>query len=107
MQDIARRFPNRATLVTAGQSFQGRPIYYLRISNSNFSNRTKPIIIIDGAMHAREWIAPPTITWAIKKLTEEVTEPDLLDRFDWILLPVANPDGYEFSHTNVSIAITC
>jgi murein tripeptide amidase MpaA len=56
-------------------------------------------------MHAREWISPPTVTWSIKKLLEDVTEPDLLDKFDWILMPVANPDGYEFSHTNVSMRI--
>ena len=26
----------------------------------------------------------------------------LLDEFDWYILPVANPDGYEYSHTTVS-----
>jgi murein tripeptide amidase MpaA len=67
----------------------------------------KPILFIEGGMHAREWITIPTITWAIKKLLEDVTEPDLLDKFDWIFLPIANPDGYEFSHTHVSMRINC
>jgi len=30
----------------------------------------------------------------------EVTE--LMDDFDWYFLPIANPDGYEYTHTNVS-----
>jgi len=30
---------------------------------------------------------------------------ELMDRFDWYFLPIANPDGYEYTHTNVSIAV--
>ncbi|XP_059061058.1 carboxypeptidase B-like [Achroia grisella] len=97
--DVASRYPDRATLVLGGNSFEGRPIYYLKISTTNFENNSKPVIFIDGGIHAREWISPPTVTWAIHKLLENVTEPDLLDRFDWILLPVVNPDGYKFSFT--------
>nr|ABU98625.1 carboxypeptidase [Helicoverpa armigera] len=100
MQDIANRFPNTVRLVTAANSFQGRPIRYLRISTTNFEDHSKPVIFIDGGIHSREWISPPTVTWAIRKLTEDVTEPDLLNNYDWILLPVVNPDGYEFTFTN-------
>uniref|UniRef100_A0A2A4J4T7 Peptidase M14 domain-containing protein n=1 Tax=Heliothis virescens TaxID=7102 RepID=A0A2A4J4T7_HELVI len=100
MQDIANRFPNTAKLVTAENSFDGRPIKYLKISTTNFEDHSKPVIFIDGGIHSREWISPPTVTWAIRKLTEDVTEPDLLNNYDWILLPVVNPDGYEFTFTN-------
>ncbi|KAL0830105.1 hypothetical protein ABMA28_003562 [Loxostege sticticalis] len=98
LDDIARRYPNVAKLVSPANSFEGRPIKYLKISTTNFEDTSKPIIFIEGGIHAREWIAPPTVTWAIKKLVEDVTEPDLLERFDWILMPISNPDGYEFSH---------
>ncbi|KAJ8721063.1 hypothetical protein PYW08_006528 [Mythimna loreyi] len=100
MADIAARFPRIATLVTPANSFQGRPIRYLRISTTNFTDRRKPVIFLDGGIHAREWISPPTVIWAIRKLTEDVTEPDLLNNYDWILFPVVNPDGYEFTFTN-------
>lgn len=100
--DIAERFPQTVTLVTPGESFEGRPLRYLKISTTNFEDTSKPIIFIDGGIHAREWISPPTVTWAIHKLTENVTEPELLENFDWILLPVVNPDGYQFTFTNVS-----
>jgi len=28
---------------------------------------------------------------------------ELMDRYDWYFLPIANPDGYEYTHTNVSL----
>ncbi|XP_032522986.2 carboxypeptidase B-like [Danaus plexippus] len=93
---IAEKYPEVATLVTPANSFGGIPIKYLKISKNKFQGN-KPVIIIDAAMHAREWITPPTVTYAIHKLVENVTEPDLLENFDWILLPVANPDGYKYS----------
>ncbi|KAG7304833.1 hypothetical protein JYU34_010212 [Plutella xylostella] len=100
LQDIARRYPNLVKLVTPANSFEGRPIRYLKISTTNFEDTRKPVIFLEGGIHAREWISPPTVTWAIHKLVENNTEPDLLRDFDWILLPVSNPDGYQFTHTN-------
>ncbi|XP_013200769.2 carboxypeptidase B [Amyelois transitella] len=99
LERIAREYPDTVTLVTAANSFNGRPINYLKISTTNFEDESKPVIFIDGGIHAREWISPPTVTYAIRKLVEDVTESDLLDRFDWILLPVVNPDGYEHTFT--------
>ncbi|KAI5638986.1 zinc carboxypeptidase domain-containing protein [Phthorimaea operculella] len=99
VDDIAARFPDTVTLVEPAKSFEGRPLKYLKISTTNFEDESKPIIFIDGGIHAREWITPPAVTWAIHKLTENVTEPDLLERFDWILMPVVNPDGYDFTFT--------
>ena len=26
----------------------------------------------------------------------------LMDTYDWYFLPIANPDGYEYTHTSVS-----
>lgn len=102
LDDIAARFPDTVTLVSPARSFEGRPIKYLKISTTNFEDTSKPIIFIDGGIHAREWISPPTVTYAIHKLTEDITEPDLLEKFDWILLPVVNPDGYDWTFTGVS-----
>lgn len=89
-------------MVTPANSFEGRPINYLKISTTNFEDESKPVIFIDGGIHSREWVSPPSVTWAIHKLVEDVTEPDLLENFDFILLPVVNPDGYKFTFTTVS-----
>lgn len=37
---------------------------------------------------------------------KESSVVEILNRYDWYFLPVANPDGYEYSHQNgVSTAI--
>ncbi|KAF4517738.1 hypothetical protein B566_EDAN002943 [Ephemera danica] len=50
--------------------------------------------------HAREWISPAVATYILKQLIENAdVNRHLLDNFDWYILPVVNPDGYEYSHT--------
>ncbi|CAH4000636.1 unnamed protein product [Pieris brassicae] len=100
MDEVAANYPNIVKLVTAGRSFEGRPIKYLKISSTNFEDRSKSVIFVDATIHAREWITPPAAVYAIHKLVENRTDTDLLDNFDWIIMPVSNPDGYEYSHTN-------
>ncbi|XP_047516090.1 carboxypeptidase B-like isoform X1 [Pieris napi] len=100
MDEVAANYPNIVQQVTAGRSFQGRPIKYLKISSTNFEDRSKSVIFVDATMHAREWITTPAAAYAIHKLVENRTDSELLDNFDWIIMPVSNPDGYEYTHTN-------
>jgi murein tripeptide amidase MpaA len=63
----------------------------------------KPAIIFDSAIHAREWIGPPTVMWVINELTENLAANQaILDANDFYFIPVTNPDGYEYTWTNVS-----
>ena len=34
---------------------------------------------------------------------EDDVVSDYLDRFDWYFLPVVNPDGYDYTWTEVSV----
>lgn len=103
LEDVAEKYPNVAKVITPRNSYNGLPIKYMKISTTNFEDPSKPIIFIDGGIHGREWLTIPPVTYAVHKLVENVTQSDLLDRFDWILLPVVNPDGYMFSRVVVSI----
>ncbi|XP_030569352.1 carboxypeptidase B [Drosophila novamexicana] len=68
-----------------------------RISNGNARN---PSIWIDGGMHAREWISPATVTYIANQLVEGWEDlPEHMRNINWYIHPVANPDGYEYSHT--------
>ena len=59
----------------------------------------KPAIWIDGGIHAREWISPATVLWTLKELVEgdKTVSHELIEKLDWYILPVHNPDGYAFS----------
>lgn len=47
-------------------------------------------------MHAREWITPATAMFILQRLVEGSWEvPELVNNFDWYILPMANPDGEE------------
>nr|UPI76690.1 M14 metal carboxypeptidase 13 [Antheraea yamamai] len=100
MVDLANAYPNLVTVVSAGRSIEGRDIKYLKISTTNFQDRRKPVVMLQSLLHAREWVTLPATLYAIQKLVIDVTEQDLLQNIDWIILPIANPDGYEFTHTN-------
>ncbi|KAL4703331.1 hypothetical protein ACJJTC_013097 [Scirpophaga incertulas] len=100
MERMAREYPSIVKFEEAGKTFQGRPINYLKISTTNFQDTTKPIVFLQSLLHAREWVTLPATLYAIEKLLVNVTESDLVNDLDWIIMPIANPDGYEFTHTN-------
>lgn len=62
----------------------------LRISNGK---PNLPAIWIDGGIHAREWISPAVVTYLIDYLVENSENLEA----DFYILPVINPDGYEYT----------
>ncbi|XP_030023377.1 carboxypeptidase B [Manduca sexta] len=98
LEMLAKQFPETVKIVNAGKSFEGRDMKYLKISTSNFEDDSKPIVFIESLLHAREWITLPATLYVIHKLVIDVTERDLLQDINWIILPIANPDGYVHSH---------
>lgn len=102
-----------------GQTFEGRTLKSIRISQKinetiNCSSRKylkkneqKPVILIDGGIHAREWCTISTALYCIRQLTEHSNlNRILLDTFDFVIVPIINADGYEYSRTIVCITIT-
>ena len=74
----------------------------------NLGSSQKTVIYIDGGMHAREWAAVSTTLYIIDHLLSDYANGDrsvksLLKRFDFFIVPVVNPDGYEYTHTTVSL----
>nr|CAD7449348.1 unnamed protein product [Timema bartmani] len=72
---------------------------YRKLISTDRSAR-RPIVLIDAGIHAREWIAPSMALYIINQLVErqEGTE-ELTAKVDWHIIPVINPDGYEYTHT--------
>jgi len=95
-KDIAKFVPS------IGKSVEGRHIPVIHLNGAKKAN--KPQIWMNGGQHAREWIAPASVTYMTEKLIKGYKSGDpkvkkLLDRFEFVIAPVINPDGYEYSHT--------
>ena len=92
--------------MSIGKSFEGRDIKLLKISKSG---ETKPAIWIDSNIHAREWISGAVLTYVTNELlnSEDAEIQSWTNDFDFYILPIANPDGFEYSHTEVSYLYLC
>lgn len=66
-----------------------------------------PTIFIESTVHAREWVTTATTTYILNELlaSKNATIVELAQNFDWVIVPVLNPDGYEYTHTNVYVEI--
>lgn len=100
MDGLAKKFPDLVTVKTIGQSYEKRKIKALHISNKN-SNDPKNTILINAGMHGREWIGPATALYIIRELVIHSRYRNMMNTLEWVILPVANPDGYEYTHTKV------
>ncbi|KAH8398785.1 hypothetical protein KR222_003921 [Zaprionus bogoriensis] len=100
LDSLPKRYPQRAFVKQFGWSYERRALKLLTITNGD-GRSEKPVIFIDAAMHAREWIAPSLALYIIQQLLEKYEENEaLLQDYDWVILPVVNADGYEYTHTD-------
>ncbi|CAB3234166.1 unnamed protein product [Arctia plantaginis] len=97
MDELALDYPELCTICCIGTTEEGRGIKMLKISNGNENNQG---VWLDGATHAREWITVAVVTYIADQLAKNFKGyPDYITDKDWYILPVSNPDGYEYSHT--------
>jgi len=90
-----------ARVVQIGKTFEGRDLTGIVISKSP----NKPIVFIEAGIHAREWIAGAVATYIINEL---LNSPDPViqkwtEDYEWHIVPISNPDGFEFTHTNTRL----
>lgn len=90
-------YPDLCSTIDIGTSYEGRNMQLLKISTGGSD---KPGVFIDGGIHAREWIAPATVSYAINQLVESGSYQDILDAVDFYIIPSINPDGYVYSWEN-------
>lgn len=95
--ELAALRPDLAQVITIGSSIESRPIRAIRIASAP----GKPAVLFDGTQHAREWVSPMTVMYIADQLVRlEGEDPEitaLLARAEVIVVPVVNPDGYQFS----------
>jgi len=58
--------PGFASRISLGSSFEGRPMYALRLT----LNATAPVFFFNANIHAREWLSPATAQYIVNRLVE-------------------------------------
>jgi len=93
---VEKAFPDLVKVATIGTTYEGRSIKIVTVSNAKAVKKSKPAILMDCGIHAREWVSPAFCLYAIDRLVEEERDK-LLQSYDFYIIPVANPDGYEYT----------
>ncbi|KAF8901460.1 peptidase M14 [Gymnopilus junonius] len=110
--------PNTTRLSNIGHSADGKEMTALTISSGEYKGGDKKKkgkekkgrapraneklgFVIIGAQHAREWVATSTALYLAHALVADASESyslsSLLAHFDFHIIPVPNPDGYEYT----------
>ncbi|XP_041638097.1 carboxypeptidase B2-like isoform X2 [Cheilinus undulatus] len=103
INSTAQDHPTMIKTILIGSSSENRPLYVLKLSMNN--REDKKAMWIDCGIHAREWISPAFCLWFVKhslssyNVSQDIT--DILDNMDVYILPVMNPDGYNYTWTTL------
>lgn len=94
----AMQFPNLVELYVVAESFEGRPIYQMAITNKSTGKDTdKPAAYFEGGRHSGEITASESVLWLTQHLLENYgKDPEitaLIDSKVIYLRPQNNPDG--------------
>lgn len=98
--DSLARVNSRVSVDTLGLSYEKRPMLAVKIGPKGDSP-SRPNVIFVATYHAREWGATET---ALRLITYLATASNarvdsLLQTRDIWIIPVANPDGYQYTFT--------
>jgi len=102
LRNLATEFPNVKTR-TWGTSGAGAD--QLGVEVTGGAGTGKQIVFYFCGEHAREWLPPMFCVYMAEELAigYKARQPEIvkfLDKYDFHILPVMNPDGYRYSMTN-------
>ncbi|GMT29157.1 hypothetical protein PFISCL1PPCAC_20454 [Pristionchus fissidentatus] len=104
LKRLKRERPSLITLIDIGQTHENRTMLVVKIGGGQSLDEDAPSVWLDAGIHAREWIAPATAMFIVRELVEGYdVDPKLqamIDHVPFYILPVMNPDGYEYSRTS-------
>ncbi len=98
MQQTANTYPEICTLHNIGQSVQGRPLYFLKISDNPQIDEAEPRFRYVSSMHGDEVVGYDMMIRLIQLLTGEYnTNPritQIVNNTEIWICPMLNPDGF-------------
>jgi carboxypeptidase T len=100
IDDAVSAHPGIAKKFSIGQSYEGREIWGIKISDNVNVDENEPEVFIHGLTHARERASNEEALALIQMLTSEYATNDrikaIVDSREIWIVPMLNPDGAEF-----------
>ena len=107
LDSMASKYPDLITpriQIEDGQSIQGRPIYWLRISDNASMDEPEQEVLYTALHHAREPGSLSQLIFFMWYVLENYETNEqikyLLDNTELYFVPCVNPDGYIFNEEN-------
>jgi len=98
MQNTATQYPNICQLVQFGTSVQGRPLYFMKISDNFTQQENEPELRYFSSIHGDEVVGYDLLIRLIQLLTTQYgTTPrisNIVNNTELWICPMLNPDGY-------------
>jgi len=91
LEVLRQQHPQEITIEWIGESQKGKSIPLVRIKTSN---KTKLKAWLQGGLHGDEPASTEGILYLMSQLFNSENK-NLLDHFEWAIVPMANIDGYE------------
>ncbi|GLY95329.1 M14 family metallopeptidase [Actinoplanes sp. NBRC 103695] len=106
LRAVAAAHPGITKLESIGKTVRGQDILAIKVTRD--ATRTKdgarPGSFFFGAQHAREWITPEVTRRLLHQVVDQYGTDQritgLVDTTEMWFLPVANPDGYDYTFTD-------
>ena len=105
LRATAEQHPDLTKLVRIGQSVQGKDILALKVTANAeaVDDGRRPAVLYTATQHAREWITTEMTTRLLHHyLDNYATNAEIrqiVDSTELWFVPVANPDGYDYTFT--------
>jgi hypothetical protein len=101
LKKINKAYPKLTRLESIGQSYEGRDIFVIKITNyNNGDDTTKPAMYIDGNIHSNEIQGTEVSLYTAWYLTESYGKvkwiTELLNDKAFYIVPTINPDGRDW-----------
>ncbi len=107
LDQMAAMYPNlvkaKTPISSVNTTIEGRPIYWLKISDNPNTNENEPEVLYDAVHHAREPNSMSQLIFYMWYLLENYDSDQeikyLVDNTEMYFVPCVNPDGYIYNET--------
>ena len=104
LDDIHDEYPQFVSeKFSLGQTFEGRDIWAIKISNNPNLDENEPEVLFTGMHHSREPMSFMNLYYYIYWLLENYEINDearnIIDNRELWFVPIVNPDGYEYNRS--------